>query len=106
MHPPAKVAQDLLQRKLQEVSLDDLETAINVRIFLNCMFFSFGVSSDLTCLCILRAQVSWILIGTCLVVFMQIGFSMLEVGVVQAKSTKSILVRKDDDDDLRICSSS
>ena len=35
-------------------------------------------------------QVFWTLFGAVLVFFMQIGFSMLEVGSVQAKSTKNV----------------
>ena len=38
-------------------------------------------------------QVFWTLFGAVLVFFMQIGFSMLEVGSVQAKSTKNVLVK-------------
>jgi hypothetical protein len=42
----------------------------------------------------LHVQVLWTLIGACLVFFMQIGFSMLEVGSVHASSTKNVLVRR------------
>ena len=38
-------------------------------------------------------QVLFVLVGACLVFFMQLGFSMLEVGSVHASSTKNVLVR-------------
>jgi len=39
------------------------------------------------------ADTLWLLLGTCLVFFMQAGFAMLEVGSVQVKNTKNILVK-------------
>ena len=35
----------------------------------------------------------WLLFGTCMVFFMQAGFAMLEVGSVQVKNTKNILIK-------------
>lgn len=35
----------------------------------------------------------WVLFGAILVFFMQTGFAMLEVGSVQAKNTKNILIK-------------
>ena len=35
----------------------------------------------------------WLMFGAILVFFMQTGFAMLEVGSVQAKNTKNILIK-------------
>jgi len=39
------------------------------------------------------ADTFWLLFGTCMVFFMQAGFAMLEVGQVQVKNTKNILIK-------------
>lgn len=41
----------------------------------------------------LDADTFWLLFGTCMVFFMQAGFAMLEVGSVQVKNTKNILIK-------------
>ncbi|KAJ8608617.1 hypothetical protein CTAYLR_009170 [Chrysophaeum taylorii] len=42
---------------------------------------------------VVDADAFWLLFGTCLVFFMQAGFAMLEVGSVQVKNTKNILIK-------------
>jgi len=39
------------------------------------------------------ADTLWLMYGTILVFFMQCGFAMLEVGYVQEKNTKNILIK-------------
>mmetsp|Transcript_52193 Transcript_52193/g.119031 ORF Transcript_52193/g.119031 Transcript_52193/m.119031 type:complete len:824 (+) Transcript_52193:411-2882(+) len=49
--------------------------------------------SELLDALVLSVDVFWLLMGAVLVFFMQVGFSMLEVGSVQPKSTKNVLIK-------------